>query len=341
MVRAICNKRPAKPATLQLPLVSSPDFEIRALHIVIRNTSLGDAKRLVDQARLARLNTLIVQLADYVDFGIAGWPVQKGAWSVDELQQFARYVRASGLEFIPEVKLLTHQEKFFAAAFPALMYNKVTYDPRNPEVYGHVFGYLDKLIAAVEPDIIHIGHDEAFGFSERTHKKWLAPGEKPLPADLFLADVLKLHGYLMDRNIMVWMWADMLISSDEPTLAGMFENELHGWGDYPSIRAKLPKSIVMVDWHYSEKQDCFPSLKLLQEAGYRTLGSTWDRESTTDRFSRYAAASGAPGMVQTLWNYVQRRRWAETDAMIAYAGAKYWDTGNTDPVAAECGLMAQ
>jgi hypothetical protein len=96
----------------------------------------------------------------------------------------------------------------------------------------------------------------------------------------------------------------------------------------------------MVDWHYSQKQACFPSLQALQDAGYRTLGATWDRESATERFSAYASLSGAEGMVQTLWNYVQRRKWKETDEMIAYAGAKYWNIGDTDEVAAECGLAA-
>jgi len=37
-------------------------------------------------------------------------------------------------------------------------------------------------------------------------KKWLNEGEKMLPADLFLQDVLKLHGYLKQRGIETWMW---------------------------------------------------------------------------------------------------------------------------------------
>ncbi|ULA67604.1 MAG: hypothetical protein LZF62_240213 [Nitrospira sp.] len=66
---------------------------------------------------------------------------------------------------IPEIKLLTHQEKFFQRRFPTVMFNSVSYDPRKDATYAVVLPFLDELIQALHPRAIHIGHDEAFGWT--------------------------------------------------------------------------------------------------------------------------------------------------------------------------------
>jgi hypothetical protein len=79
---------------------------------------------------------------------------------VDQSSSFiswAAYARAHGLDVIPEVKLLTHQEQFFQKHHPGLMFNAVSYDPRKEGVYQVVFRLLDELIDALHPRAIHIG----------------------------------------------------------------------------------------------------------------------------------------------------------------------------------------
>jgi hypothetical protein len=177
------------------------------------------------------------------------------------------------------------------------MFNKVTYDPRKEEVYKAVFPLLEEIISLIRPPAVHIGHDEA----ARHVGNWIRTGEQALPADLFLQDVLRIHAYLKNRGIETWMWGDMLLSPDE--FPGMLDRHLHGVmpGYGKALRTKVPRDVVICDWHYFDDQPDFPSLITMQKEGFRVIGSTWKRESTTRNFSRYAEKHGAYGMMATTW----------------------------------------
>jgi hypothetical protein len=97
------------------------------------------------------------------------------------------------------------------------------------------------------------------------------------------------------------MWGDMLISPDEfPEMhfAGM-NGALPGYGK--DLRDKLPRNIVICDWHYWGDGREFRSVDAFRHGGFRVLGATWKNSVTTSSFSKYAAAHGAEGMVSTTW----------------------------------------
>jgi len=123
-----------------------------------------------------------------------------------EFISWVTYARARSLDVIPEIMLLTHQEKFFQEHHPKLMFNKSTYDPRNEETYSAVFALLDEIIEAIHPKAIHIGHDEVAGYQPYSTKKWLRLSETMLPADLFLQDVIHIHTFLKQKKVETWMW---------------------------------------------------------------------------------------------------------------------------------------
>jgi hypothetical protein len=224
------------------------------------------------------------------------------------------------MRIIPEIKLLTHQKKFFQRSYPELMYNASTYDPRKKEVYAKVFYLLDEIITLLHPDAVLIGHDEVAGHKEKSAKKLRHAGEKMLPANLFLHDVLKIHDYLKERNIETWMWGDMLISPEE--FPEMRQKALHGAasGYGKSLRDKLPRDIVICDWHYADKQSEFPSLAVFKKEGFRVLGSTWKKKKTIRNFSHYAALHGADGMIATTWVHVPRKEWSVVERIMKTSG---------------------
>jgi len=304
--------------------------QIRALHFVMRPS--GDsypaleiemAKRLVILARDNGFNTIIMQLANGIylqkNFGV----VRPGVWNKEQLQEFVAFSRSNKMEVIPEIELLTHQEKYFENQYPKLMFNRSTYNPNDPLVYEKIFAYLDEVIEVMHPKSIHIGHDEVAGYSPYSAKKWMRKGEKMLPADLFLQDVLRLHGYLKPRGIKTWMWGDMLISPDE--FPDMNPKPLHGGvASYgKALRDKLPKDIVISDWHYSDDQADFPSLAAFRQEGFRVLGSTWKKPKTIRNFSRYAVMHGADGMIATTWFHVPRKEWNVVDRIIRESGKAF------------------
>ena len=298
----------------------------RLWHFVLRHVSLKDAKWMVDKAKKYGFNSVVVLVTDGVKLDKSPWTPLKGAWSKNEFISWVEYAKSSGMEVIPEVKLLTHQEKFFQKNHPSLMYNSFTYDPRFNQVYDVIFPFLEEIISIIKPKTIHVGHDEAAGLNKRSEstwlikRKWLGKEEKLIPSDLFLLDILKLHAYLTKKNINTGIWGDMLLSENE--FPNMLKRHLHGNKPHygKTLRHKLPKDIIIFDWHYSDKQKYFPSLKKLQEEGFRVIGSTWKKANTIRNFSNYAFKNNAYGMLAGTWWHVQRKEWDKVDDILKESG---------------------
>lgn len=298
-----------------------PGHRVRAAHFVARNVELGEARRIVDIARRARFNTLVVQLADGVDFPSMGEIPRRDAWPLEEFRAFLAYARQNGLRLVPELKLLTHQEKLFRGHYPDLMYNEYTYDPRQEDTYDRVFAIVDEVLEVTGSDVLHIGHDEVEG---------VGPGEQKvarvdaLPADLFRKDVLRLHGYLSVRGVDTWMWGDMLVRPAEFPV--MLARHLHGDRSYAALRGTLPADIVITDWHYADRQAEFPSAAAFVRAGHDVLGATWKHEFATEAFSRYVKGLGPKGrgMIATTWWHVQKDDWDVVEELLRMSGRHFW-----------------
>jgi hypothetical protein len=304
--------------------VSSPNTEpVRALHAVIRMVSVTDVKRMINLAKASRFNTLILDWRDGVKFKNFPGQVLANAWTREELLAVVEYARMQGLTVIPETKLLTHQKQLFNEDHPDLMFNRVTYNPDKAQVYNLVYPYLDEIILLLHPKSIDIGHDEVVGWNEKHSKKVLRAGEAALPANLFLQDTLQIHAYLKQKGIETWMWGDMMITPKEFPV--MLAKNLHGVmpGYGKTLRLKLPKDIVICDWHYFDEQADFPSLAAFHQEGFRVLGSTWEKPETIRNFSRYAAKHGSDGMIATMWFHLQRKEWDVVERIIRESGETF------------------
>lgn len=305
-----------------------PAHPIRALHFVLRDVSVEEARRLVGLARSNQFNMLIVQLADGVRLPSIEAVARSDAWSLDRLSDFAEYARSNGLQFVPELKLLSQQGKLLKGHYPELMYNSKTYDPRKERTYELVSRIIDDVLRVVDPDVLHIGHDEVAGVGPGEERKELSRDEEALPAGLFLQDVRRLNELLEARGVETWMWGDMLVGASE--FPEMLDRHLHGIPSYTKLRGRLPEEIVISDWHYSDRQEAFPSLQAFLRSGHPVLGTTWRRESTTRNFSRYAASLGEPGgrgMIATTWWLVQRGEWEQVADVAQFSGDVFWNAG--------------
>jgi hypothetical protein len=255
-----------------------------------------------------------------------------------QLISVADYARASGMVIVPHIPLLTKQHKFFKANRPDLMYNNTTYDPSNPEVYKIVFDYLNELIATLHPVAIHIGHDEVEGIFPRSktknwtaqeQKKRLRPGDKVLPAWLFLYHIERVNSFLTERGVRTWMWGDMLISRQE--FPDMGSDNLNGNFGYSNIRSQIPEDILICDWHYSHNGPSFDTTSAFMSEGHDVLGTTWNDFDNIRSFSRFAAslANRPRGMVATTWFLARRNEWELVDKIIEESGRYYWAAGRS------------
>lgn len=310
---------------------------IRGAHFVLAPSSpeasavpMKNAIRVVDLAHRANFNTVVVEIANSVKLESAPELTRDGAWSKEQFAKFIDYAQTNGLQVVPEMKLLTHQEKFFQKHHPELMYNAVSYDPRKEEVYDIVLPLLDELIELANPSAIHIGHDEVVGWDPAHAKRHLEEGEHMLPAELFLLDIQRIHAHLKEKKVETWIWGDMLLSPDE--FPQMTSSYLHGGslGYGRRLRQQLPRDIVICDWHYSGTQSQFPTLLTMQSEGFRVIGATWDTPQTTQQFSRFAASNGAYGMMATTWFYVPLERFDVVEAILSFSGAAFVQLSNSE-----------
>lgn len=301
-----------------------PAHYVRALHLVLRGVQPAQVRSIIEQARLARMNMLILSLGNSVKLNSLIDVARQDALSIEEFVKLVAYARKNGLEVVPEVGLLTHQEKLFGNS-PDLLYNHSTYDPRKPEVKRRIEAILTELIQLISPKAIHIGHDEVAGLNKRTGKQWISEGESPLPPELFFQDVVHINTFLNNKGVETWMWGDMLIAPHE--FPEMLDKHLHGTAGYAALREKLPKNIVICDWHYFDKQEDFPSAKAFADLGHPVLGATWKSERTIRNFSRYMTTltQNNRGMIATTWFHVQKGEWHIVDKIIRTSGEAFWN----------------
>lgn len=313
-------------STIHISASREDRLPYRVMHFVLRAVSLESGFRIIDMAKANRFNTIIVTITDGARLDTAPWNPRQDAWSKEDLLLWLKYAKSHGLEVIPELKLLTHQEKFLQKNFPKLMYNSSTYDPRSTDVYSHVvFPLIDELIALMSPRAIHIGHDEVAGYHAWKMGVNTVSTVAMLPADLYLRDVVVVNDYLNKKGVRAWIWGDMLISAEEfPGMKSEYLNgSAHGYGKY--LRTKLPRNITICDWHYSGAQDNFPSTSTMIAEGFEVLGVTWKNIKTTKSFAGYASRAGARGMIATTWFHIQRQEWDIVDRVIKESGKIFYE----------------
>jgi hypothetical protein len=245
-----------------------PTVRKRYLHLnLLPNIEISTYKSQLKLAQLHRFNGVVIQLKDKVKFKTNQKWVRKNSFTKSEFKEIVDYAKSLGLDVIPEIKLLTHQNKFIKDK--NLLLNKHTYDPRKEEVYDTVFAMIDEIIEVVNPKTIHIGHDEVHGYRNEKQREKV---KNKLPHHLFEKNILKVYNYLKSKNIETLMWADMFLSPKR--FPEMNEKNLHGDLEFEKILKRVPKDILFADWHYWDRKE-FGTVKFLKDNGFKVFGSPW------------------------------------------------------------------
>lgn len=309
-------------------ITDHPSTKVRALHLSLWPTTLTNLKVAIKRARFSHYNALIVLNHRGVKLESLSHLSLKNALSLDDFRHAVGFTKENGLELIPELKLLSHQDKFFGTQYPQYLFNKLTYDPRQPAVYSEVvFPAIEELLSLTGATKFHIGHDEVAGWTDwfvKTEK--LNKGEKQLPPELFLQDILTLHRFLTEKHIEVWMWGDMLVTKDEfPVMINAGAN-LNGLNGYDKLRSKIPRDIIINAWHYRGNQTEFPTASAFAQLGHTVLGATWKDMTTTRNFTRYLKNMPAnnAGMIATTWYGISEKN-QDVHNIITESGEIFWN----------------
>lgn len=299
----------------------------RTLHVVLNKLSISDAFKLVDAASLVGFSNLMFGVGYRGSIALRSmrWMrARRDSWSPNMLKELVDYCKSRRMMVTAEIPLLTKADVLFLGEMPEILFNKSTYDPRKERVYDCVLPFIDEVIEITGISALHIGHDEVWGWKPRDYELGrLAKDEHMLPADLFVADIERLHRHLKSRNVQTWLWGDMLVSKEEfPRIsshgslhAGI---ESHGYGRL--ARARISREIIICDWQYRNTASEFPTLKAFVDDGFRTFGATFENLDVTRAFARYAGTHGAAGMIATTWYHVTRKNWSAANRIINGSG---------------------
>jgi len=173
--------------------------------------------------------------------------------------------------------------------------------PLHPEVNKIVFALIDELIDAFGADAFHVGMDEVFLIG--------SPGcprcKGKDPAELFARSVNDLHRHITrEKKLTMLMWGDRLLD-DSKFKYGKWEASANSTA---AAIDRIPKDIVVCDWHYEKRPEGYPSIGYLQEKGFRVLPSTWrDKDAALAMLAdaRRGATERMIGHVCTTWTPAQ------------------------------------
>jgi hypothetical protein len=231
-----------------------------------------------------------------------------GVWHAEDARDLAETCRKHNIRLIPMFNCLGHQS-WARTTFPLLRKhpdldespdvppdNRGIYCrswcPLHPEVNKIVFALIDELIDAFGADAFHVGMDEVFLVGQPSCPR--CKGKDP--AELFAKAVNDLYQHIAtDRKLTMLMWADRLLDDRKLGFGyGKWEASENGTG--PAID-RIPKDIILCDWHYETRPNGYPSVMYLQEKGFRMLPSTWRNKDAALAMLREARATATPRMI--------------------------------------------
>lgn len=275
-----------------------PDTGWRAWHVGSpTKAELPAAYNWVSTLAKLKYNQVLFEVNDVFPYESHPEIASPNAPSKQELRDLVDYCRALGLEVIPQVQVYGHfnwvlnkpgwqdlaeQPADEASARWGLWNANI----RDPRYYPLVFDLYTEVIDVFRPTVFHIGHDEITFRPIGVHRDT----RNTSPADLLAEEVTKLHDWLAERGLVTMMWGDQLVA------------EQHGGPPHNTWTAvdKLPKDIIINDWHYSPWDD-FPSVAFLKEHGYKVLASGWWDPLNIMNFSDVAIREGILGFSGTSW----------------------------------------
>jgi len=224
-----------------------------------------------------------------------------GVLEKEEVAGLVRYANRHFIEVIPEIPSLTHSyylltrhrelAEIQAAEWPD------TYCPLNPDSYKLLFDVFDEYIEVTRPKMIHIGHDE-----------WRMP-VNACPRckgkdyrELFLQDLLKIHGFLAARGIRTAIWGDHILErvrgsapQDQVSPAG-FKYRIPQALSPEQVRAKLPRDILIFNWFWDDLRP-EPNWGESNDRQLVEFGFQWAYSNFTPAIKDYGRRSSRPGLI--------------------------------------------
>jgi hypothetical protein len=242
-----------------------------------------------------------------------------------QLRELDAYAARFHVTFIPEQQTFAHMHntlRWEEYAPAAELPHGYLMSPSNPVTYQYLAQVLgDELAAIPHPPFFHIGSDEPSDLGRGQTKPQVdAQGD----AAVYAAHVSRVARLLAKSGARVMIW-------DDPIQR------------HPAILDNIPKSTVIINWHYGNEKTFVPYIQTIASRGFSQMvapgANNWN-EIFPDlataipnerRFIAEGKAAHVLGLFQTVWHDDGESLYEATWYPVLYAAASAWEAGDVDP----------
>jgi glycosyl hydrolase family 20 len=275
-----------------------PDLPQRGMCIEMLPPAVPDVtlfKRYLEAISRAGGN-LVVFLHDAAQVGRWRENAPNAGWTRKQMVEISEYARFLHLDVWAGMGT-----GFKAADFPTLAMDKESnfYDPFDEGSYRLIFSLYDLLINTYKPTTFLISHDEIRGLSA------YAARMKVREEDIFAGDVARVRDWLAGRGIGTAIWGDMLLDHgrwESEVGAANSRNPFFNSGATHEAIKKLPRDILVLDWHYDPKKE-FRSIDYFRKNGLRVMGATWYDPRAAEALAASVKRFDGEGILGTDWGF--------------------------------------
>jgi hypothetical protein len=236
-----------------MKIVDYPDLKVRGISDDISRgqvSRMDNFKRIIDHIARYKMNTYMPYMEDVLQ--LESFPtigVGRGALSRDEVKEIIEYAEKNFIEVVPIFQTLGHYENILSqdefleyAEFPGAASLNVS----SEKTYEFLETMLKEVFEMFPSKYFHMGADESWDVGLGATKE---RAEETSLAEVHVQHYIRVHEICKKYGKEVLMYGDVILN-------------------HPEILEKLPKDIIVVDWHY-HVSDYYPSAKTFEEAGHQ------------------------------------------------------------------------
>lgn len=268
------NNEAGQLACRQAEIFDWPDMQYRGWHCTAPNTSqeMPDALRVIDFLATMKFNWFSIQFDNRFKYERHPGLARSDAPTKAEHKLLAERMDLYGMEVIPMTQCFSHFNYFLSLPefrkFAEVQnpneksrHKYWNYCPRHPEIHKIIFDMIEEHLECYpNAKWYHAGLDEItfepIAVCERC--KGATGGT------LLAEEIDRLHKFISSKGLRMCMWGDQLLV------------EHNGKGKFNTAEAlpKVPRDVVIFDWHYGETKD-FPSVAFFKDKGFDVIPSGW------------------------------------------------------------------
>jgi hypothetical protein len=293
-------------------IVDYPQLSFRGIHIcVFPNTELVAVRQAILLAARFKYNAVVIEFWSSLQSAKRPETAYGGAYTPAQIRPLIELGRALHMEMIPMLNSWGHasgmrsrsSEHVVLDRFPGMkgLYeaNGWSFCLTNPAIYDQLFDRYDELMELFDhPKYFHLGMDEAWG-----HRGLMENREcrGPDPMKTLTHHLNKLYQYFAKRNVKVFMWHDMFIQRDHPTLGRLSPaNSIPPFNSHLALDS-LPKDIIIAAWNYAEIEE-WPVPGYFHDKGYPVVVCPWKTKLNAVSLLNTAKNLKLLGVMETTWD---------------------------------------